>query len=216
MCRVIRYTHIVSHVCICQDELDGKVIDDVNMRLLRRKKGRNENPVTAYVKVVGSDNGSCEPKDENPGCDQNYRLIANQYADGTVVGTFLDVSTGVYDTSIGEETLQVKADINCLNFIELEDGGIAVIYSGPWTAPTSGTLSFLTRDVNPLDFLGAAKIDGDGNTFYTTDSARLDDPDLCNTVGLEIFEDLTTYSRTGGLVDIESDVQSAPWTDKGD
>ena len=178
---------------------------------MRMKNGKNENPVTAYVKVVGSDNGSCKPKDENPGCDQNYRLIANQYEDGTVVGSFVDVTTGVYDRDIGEETIRAAADINCLNFIELEDGGIAVIYSGPWTAPTSGTLSFLTRDDNPLDFLGAAKIDGDGNTFYTTDSARLDDPDLCNTVGLEIFEDLTTYSRTGGLVDIESDVQSAPW-----
>ena len=184
-------------------------MSDNDGRLLRRKKGKNENPVTAYVKVVGSDNGSCEPKDENPGCDQNYRLIANQYADGTVSGTFLDVITGVYDTSIGEETLQVKADINCLNFIELEDGGVAVIYSGPWTAPTSGTLSFLTR--NNLDFIGAAKIDGDGNTFYTTDRIRLDDPELCQTYDLDIFNDLGTYSHTGGLVDIQSDAQSAPW-----
>jgi len=133
-----------------------------------------------------------------------------------VPSSILDVITGVYDTRIGEETLQVKADINCLNFIELEDGGVAVIYSGPWTAPTEGTLSFLTRDVNPLDFLGAAKIDGDGNTFYTTDRIRLDDPELCQTYDLDIFNDLGTYSHTGGLVDIQSDVQSAPWTNKGD
>ena len=206
-------------MCIClyihKDEFDGKDFDVANgmsgMRLLRRKKGKNKNPVTAYVKVVGSDNGACAGQEEKPGCDANYRLIANQYEDGTVSGKFLDVVTGVFDESIGEETLQLKADINCLNFIELEDGGIAVIYSGPWTAPTSGTLSFLTRDDSPLDFVGAAKIDGDGNTFYTTDRIRIDNPGLCTTFDLDIFDDLTTYSHTGGLVDIQSDVQSAPW-----
>ena len=74
-------------------------------------------------------------------------------------------------------------------------------------------MSFLTSDA--LDFLGAAKIDGDG-TFYTTDRIRRDDPELCQTYDLDIFNDLGTYSHTGGLVDIQSDVQSAPWTNKGD
>ena len=52
------HTSTSSHMCMClyiyKDELDGKDIDDAGGRLLRRKKGKNENPVTAYVKVVGS------------------------------------------------------------------------------------------------------------------------------------------------------------------
>ena len=148
------------------------------------------------------------PIEAKPGCDANYRLIAQQYADGTVSGTFLDVST------FGEEPIQLKADINCLNFINpTDDGGIAVEFSGPWTAPTSGTLSGLVS--LKLDFLGAAKIDKDGNAFYTFDRIRRDDPDLCNTVDLDnVFKD-DLFNFTGGLLEIQ-DAVPAPWTNKGD
>ena len=187
-------------------------MSDTDMRLLGRKKGKNENPVTAYVKVVGSDNGACEGTDGKPGCDANYRLIAQQYEDGTVSGTFLDV--GSFGTG---EPYQLEADINCLNFINpTEDGGIAVEFSGPWTKfafPTdSGALDWLLG----RDFLGAAKIDKDGNAFYTFDRVRRDDPELCKTTALDnVFKD-DFFIFTGGLVEIQDDVQSAPWTNKAD
>ena len=66
-----------------------------------------------------------------------------------------------------------------------------------------------------LDFLGAAKIDKDGNAFYTFDRIRRDDPDLCNTVDLDdVFKD-DLFNFTGGLLEIQ-DAVPAPWTNKGD
>ena len=71
----------------------------------------------------------------------------------------------------------------------------------------SGALDFLLG----LDFLGAAKIDKDGNAFYTFDRVRRDDPELCKTTALDdVFKD-DLFIFTGGLVEIQDDVQSAPW-----
>ena len=85
--------------------------------------------------------------------------MRQRYADGTVVGTFLDVSTGVYDTSIGEETLQVKADINCLNFIELEDG--PMIVGAPHAAYREGVLANLATAHAMAKVVFAVELDAD-------------------------------------------------------
>ncbi|KAL9185604.1 hypothetical protein ACHAXT_003381 [Thalassiosira profunda] len=158
-------------------------------------KEGGKNPIVGRVKVVGSDAGACagyEGKAKNCGASQT--LTARKYADGTARGRFsrvwaLDdtVVDGNSKNKIEGDLSNVRmwsASIDCLNFIEGEDGTVQAVVTGKYTrcdllVPKEVVEEFGGFagycEVGGL-FVAAAKIDGDGEPFYTQDYNIVIDP----------------------------------------
>jgi len=67
---------------------------------------------------VGS-NDLCAALGQSPGCDANFSLTANKWADGTVRGQWQD---GFGKDSNGEQLGGVHASVDCLDVTELQIG----------------------------------------------------------------------------------------------
>ena len=108
-----------------------------------------EPQVVARVRGVGSDAGGCLGL--KPGCDANYSIVVNKFANGVVRGILQDV--------FGDGS-SVHAKIDCLK-ITTDDTGVK-------TAAISG---IVTSDDPPYPVgstvLTAVKIDAGGTGYYT-------------------------------------------------
>ena len=107
-----------------------------------------EPQVVARVRVVGSDAGGCLGL--KPGCDANYSIVVNKFANGVVRGILQD---GFGDGS------SVHAKIDCLK--------ITTDVNGVKTAVVSGIVTTDSHFPKTSTVLTAVKIDAGGTGYYT-------------------------------------------------
>ena len=109
-----------------------------------------EPQVVASVSVVGSDAGACLTLlGLKPGCDANYSIVVNKFANGVVRGILQDV--------FGDGS-SVHAKIDCLK--------ITTDVNGVKTAVVSGIVT-TSHFPKTSTVLTAVKIDAGGTGYYT-------------------------------------------------
>jgi hypothetical protein len=149
-------------------------VENVSARPLRGRQ------VVERVRVTGSDAGSCDYFYPTlpPGCDANYNLLVDKFADGKVEGVLQD--------SFGDGT-GIHAKIDYLNISNATNGGKIADASGN---VSKGVPSFPAGS----RVCTAAKILSNGTGYYTVVSPVCAD---YNAVDILWFEHVT------GVVKIE-------------
>ena len=157
--------------------------------------GAHASDSIGWVKITGSEKEYCLANDKPAGCDANYVLNGKLFRDDTVKGLLVDV------VAVDDEIVLLAADLDCMKFLEGDEGQQYVVAGGVFTQGERLTdIVGLDREVVGTRFLTAAKkVYGvvssggfTGLTILNEDYANA----TCDDVDISDIEDLFNFRET--------------------